>query len=140
MLGTALLTSVILVLSFKKLLPNILEDVAVSAGEQITTLIKNELTGPQISKAMSVLGKKSGEVRANNALRSKAANKLLEGIPSINFILDQLNITPVEGLQLMNDPLIGPFIRGALQKGIAGLGAAAPNTHTRNDKNIFSVS
>jgi len=95
----------------------VLSDVGVSIGEQLKEIFEN----PTVKKAYSILGKKGAEVKADTALRNKAADKLLEGYPSIGFILDQLDLTPVEGLQLLKDPLIGPFIQGALQKGLKGL-------------------
>ena len=92
-------------------LPDILIDVGESIGEQFGEIFEK----PTVKQAMSLMGKKSGQVRADTALRNKAADKLLEGVPSVGFILDQLDLTPVEGLQLLNDPLIGPFIKGAIQ-------------------------
>lgn len=95
-------------------MPQILFDVGESIGEHFSEIFEK----PTVKQAMSVMGKKSGEVRADAALRNKAADKLLEGYPSIGFILDQLDLTPVEGLQLLRDPLIGPTIQGMIQKGI----------------------
>ena len=114
---TPLFTYGLLKIYFSRTIPEILNDVGASIGEQFGEIFEK----PTVKQAMSLMGKKSGEVRASNALRNKAADKLLEGVPSINFILDQLDLTPVEGLQLMNDPLIGPIIKGALQKGFKGL-------------------
>lgn len=119
--GTASLTCFLLVLYVRRTLPIILTDVGLSVSEQIGDNIKQTFADPNVSKAFSILGKKSGESRANNALREKAAEKILEGIPSIGFILDQMDLTPIEGLQLLNDPLIGPTIQGFLQKGMKGL-------------------
>lgn len=111
---------IVLLLKFKRELPDIqqvLDDVGASISEQLGDIFAK----PAVSKAMSVLGQKSGEVRANKALRNKAAEGLLARFPSAKFILDQLDITPIEGLQLMNDPIVGPMIQGALQKGLSGL-------------------
>lgn len=119
---TSVLSLLLLALYIKRTLPNILEDVAISAGESITGHLKETFESPNLKRAMSILGKKSGEVRASDALRTKAAEGILESYPSIGFILDQLNLTPIEGLQLMNDPLIGPMIKGALEKGIKKFG------------------
>lgn len=115
-----LLVLIIKLTIFQRSMPNIdevLNDVGISIGDQLKQIFEN----PTVKKAYSILGKQSGEVRADAALRNKAADKLLEGYPSIGFILDQLDLTPVEGLQLLKDPLIGPFIQGALQKGLKGL-------------------
>ena len=114
---TPLLTYALLKLYFSRTIPEILNDVGASIGEQFGEIFEK----PAVKQAMSVMGKKSGEVRASNALRNKAADKILEGVPSIGFILDQLDLTPVEGLQLMNDPLIGPFIKRAIEGGLKGL-------------------
>ena len=94
----------------------VLDDVGTSIAEQLSGLFEK----PMVKRAMSTLGKQSGAVRADNALRDRAANKILESYPSINLVLDQLNMTPTEGLQLLNDPLIGPFIKGAISKGLSG--------------------
>lgn len=118
---TPLLTYALLKLYFNRTIPEILNDVGASIGEQFGELFGEIFEKPTVKQAMSLMGKKSGEVRANAALRNKAADKLLEGYPSIGFVLDQLDLTPVEGLQLLKDPLIGPFIQGALQKGLKGL-------------------
>jgi len=105
--------------SFQRSLPDVqevLDDVGTSIAEQLSSVLEK----PMVKRAMSTLGKQSGEVRADNALRERAADKILGQYPSINLILDQLKMTPMEGLQLLNDPLIGPFIKGAIQKGIGG--------------------
>lgn len=118
---TAFLTLVLLALYIRRTLPVILEDVAVSAGEQITEGLKTTFADPNVKKAFSVLGKQSGEVRADDALRNKVADKIMEEVPSINYILEQLDLTPIEGLKLMQDPIIGPYIQGFIQKGLKGL-------------------
>lgn len=121
MVGTAMLTSIILLWGLRRTLPTVISDVGLSVAEQINEKLKETFESPNVQRAMSILGKKSGEVRADNALRNKAADKLLEGYPSIGFVLDQLDLTPVEGLQLLKDPLIGPFIQGIIQKGMVNL-------------------
>ena len=105
-------------LYLRRTIPVILEDVGQDIGEQFGAIFEK----PTVKQAMSVMGKKSGEVRASAALRNKAAEKIIEGYPSIGFLLEQMDMTPVEGLQLWNDPLIGPMIRGALSKGVQNLG------------------
>lgn len=114
---TAVLTTVLLALYLRRTVPIILGEVGESIGEQFSEIFEK----PTVKQAMSLMGKKSGESRASNALRNKAADKILDGIPSIGFILDQLDMTPTEGLQLLQDPLIGPFIKGMIQKGMQGL-------------------
>lgn len=112
---------IILLLKFKSEIPDIqqvLDDVGASIGEQFAGIFEK----PAVTKAMSVLGKKSGEVRADKALRSKAANAILDQFPSARFILEQLDMTPEEGLQLLRDPMVGPYIQNMLSKGAQGLG------------------
>jgi len=130
---TALLTASILIFYLRRTVPDIqgiLDDVGTDVGEQIKEVFGN----PAVKNWMGSMGKKSGEVRATSALRNKAADKLLEGYPSIGFILDQLDLTPVEGLQLIKDPLIGPFIQGALQKGLKGLQNPGSNPSSSSGK------
>lgn len=118
--NTVLLALLIMfLLRFKRSIPDIqqvLDDVGASIGDQLAGLFEK----PMVKRAMSTLGKKSGEVRANSALRDKAADKLLEGVPSVGFILDQLDLSPTEGLQLLQDPLVGPFIKNAIAGGLKG--------------------
>lgn len=127
-LNTILLGALIIfLLKFKESMPDIqqvLDDVGASISSQLSEIFSK----PAVSKAMSVLGKKSGEVRANKALRNKAANALLGQYPSVGLILDQLDMTPVEGLQLMKDPLIGPIIQGALSGGLKGFSQGQKKT------------
>ena len=120
-LGTSLLTCFIVALYVRKTLPNILEEVAVEAGAQISEHLKETFADPNVKKAFTILGKQSGTVRASDALRNKVSSKILDGIPSIGFLLDQLGVTPTEGLQLWNDPVVGPFIQNIMKKGIGGL-------------------
>lgn len=90
------------------LIQNVLDDV----GEQLQEMFAN----PTIKKAYSILGKQSGEVRTDNALREKAANAIVQEIPSVNIILERLGIEPIEGIKLMNDPIFAPIIQGFIQK------------------------
>jgi len=109
----------------RRTIPLILNDVGESIGEQLSGLVEK----PAVKQAMTMMGNKSGEVRADKALRKKAADKMLDTIPSLKMVLEQLDITPIEGLQLLNDPLVGPWIRGFLDKGLTGLfsgGGSAP--------------
>ena len=110
---------IIIMLKFKRDMPDIqhvLDDVGASIGEQMTEIFEK----PSVSKAMSVLGKQSGEVRADKALRNKVANKILDQYPSIGFILEQLDLSPIEGVKLLNDPLVGPWIKGMISKATSG--------------------
>lgn len=111
---------IIFLLKFKRSIPDIqqvLDDVGQSIGEQFSGIFEK----PAVSKAMSVLGKKSGMVRADAALRKKAADGIIQQIPAAGFVLDQLGMTAEEGLRLLNDPMIGPMIQNMLSKGTGGL-------------------
>ena len=125
-----LITFALLSLYVRRALPRILEDVGLSVSDQINEKIQGTFAEPNVKRAFSILAKQSGAVRANDALRSKAADKLLEGVPSIGFILDQLDMTPTEGLQLLNDPLIGPVIQNFIKSGGKNLWANFTSKHS----------
>jgi hypothetical protein len=114
---TALLTIGGLTLYFKRTLPAILED----AGANISDMLTEVFEKPTVKQAMSLMGKKSGDVRANKALVSKVSGKIMQQYPFLSTILNQFDITPEEGLRLMQDPMIGPWIQGMLQKGLKGV-------------------
>lgn len=117
---TVLLTVLLLALLLKRTmrqfidgeLQGILDDVGSSIGTQLNEVIAS----PNVKKAMSVLGSKSGEVRADKALKTRVADQLMGQYPALKMVLDQFQITPLEGLSLMNDPMIGPMIKGAISK------------------------
>ena len=113
--ATAFLTLLLLGLYVKRTLPGILEDVAVGAGESITESLKATFETPNVKKAMSILGKQSGDVRADKALRNKAADAVMDMQPVIKMVLDKIGLSPLEGLQLLNDPTFGPMIQGFIQ-------------------------
>jgi len=103
-------------LRLKRSIPDLLQGALNDVGAQFAEIFEK----PMVKRSMSVLGKQSGDVRADKALRNKAAEGLLAKVPSAQFILDQLDMTPIEGLQLLNDPLIGPIIKNALAGGLKG--------------------
>lgn len=117
---TALLTVVMLALYIKRTLPGILLDVAKGAGESITERLQETFESPNMQRAMSILGQKSGDVRATKALRNKAANAIMDQMPGINMIMSKIGISPLEGVQLMNDPLFGPMIKGMIDSFMQG--------------------
>lgn len=120
---TALLTGGILIFYLRRTMPDIqeiLNDVGASISETFETTFKN----PAVKNFMSSMGKKSGDVRADNALRKRVASQAMDQVPGIGLILKQFDLTPIEGLKLMNDPLIGPLIQrgiAAAQKGLSGI-------------------
>jgi hypothetical protein len=119
-LNTLLLGALIVfLLKFKASIPDIqqvLDDVGASISEQLTQIFEK----PSVSRAMSVLGSKSGDARASKALKAKVAEKALGSNVLVKKALEYLDITPVEGLELMNDPTIGPIIQNALAGGLGG--------------------
>jgi len=120
---TALLTLVLLAVYVKRTLPGILEDVALGAGESITESLKSTFESPNMQRAMSILGKQSGDVRADKALKNKAANAFMDTQPVIKMVLDKIGLSPLEGLQLFNDPTFGPMIQGIIKNFGKGKGS-----------------
>jgi len=119
--STCLIAVVIVFLyKFKAGLPDfqqVFDDFGGSMSENLESIFEK----PMVKKSMTVLGKQSGEARADKALQKKVAQQAVDQIPAMGLILKQFNLTPLEGLKLMNDPLIGPLI----QRGIAMAGKAA---------------
>lgn len=126
-------------MKFKRDIPLLLEDIAVSAGEQINEGIKETFANPNVKKAFTVLGKQSGVSRASEALRNKVAEKAMEGIPSLNLVLEQFDITPLEGMQLLRDPIVGPFIQGIIKKGLGGILAGGGSTTSNDGRKGFGL-
>ena len=76
------------------LIQNVLNDVGASISEQINV----NFSKPAVSKAMGIIGKQSGRVRADAALQNKVADKIMEQSPVISKALEYFDITPMEGL------------------------------------------
>lgn len=87
-------------------------DVASQISENFQAVFET----PSVSRAMSVLGKKSGQVRAEQAVLNKFSENLPEIMPSMGFLADKLDMEPLEMVQLMNDPIVGPTIQKFLGK------------------------
>lgn len=142
LINTALLLALIMILaSFKRSIPDI-EQVLVDVGGGITEDLKGIFEKPMVKRAMSTLGKQGGEARASNALKNKVAEKALGQNILLKKALEYLDITPMEGIELMGDPQIGPVIRNLMagfQKGgsnlLGGLGGAGSNPGQRNNGN-----
>ena len=135
---------IVLLLKIKRDLPDV-QQILDDVGESIASQLGSVFEKPSVSKAMSVLGKKSGEARADKALRKRVAAQAMEQMPGIGIILDQFNLTPIEGLKLMNDPLIGPLIQrgiAAAQKGIGNLGKGGSGSDRKRSSggSVFKVS
>lgn len=114
------LTLVFLSLYLKRTLPNILEDVAVGAGESISESLNETLANPNVKRAMSILGKNSGDARADTALRNKAATAIVGQSPVVSMALEKIGISPLEGVKLLNDPLFGPWIKQIIGSFVQG--------------------
>ena len=135
---------IIFLLKFKREVPNLIPDfdeVGTEFANKIGETIKGALETPAVSKAMGILGKHSGEARADAALQKKVASKLLDQMPAIGMILEQFDLTPVEGLKLMNDPLIGPLIQRGLAAASGALGkfgGGGQRSHEHNGDNSLT--
>ncbi|MBA7534781.1 hypothetical protein ES705_27030 [subsurface metagenome] len=136
---------IMILLKFKRDMPDFIQ-IFDELGGNISKVFEEGFKTPAVSKAMGVLGKKSGEVRADKALVKKVAAQAMDQIPGIGLILKQFDLTPVEGLKLMNDPLIGPLIargiaaaQGAIGKigvgggGGGGSGGSGPVSYGREE-------
>ena len=114
LVSTVLLLGMIVFLyKFKASMPDIqqvLDDVGASIGDQLSGIFEKA----PVKRAMTVLGKESGTVRASAALKNKVAEKALGQNVLLKKALEYLDITPLEGLELMNDPMLGPTIRGLM--------------------------
>jgi len=93
-------------------MPELVQNVLTDIGEQLKTTFAD----PMVKRGMSIIAGKSGEVRADNALRAKVANKVVGESPVIEQILAYFDIDAVDGLKLLNDPLLAPIIQGFLSK------------------------
>lgn len=112
---------------FKRSVRPTIQEALNTVGAQISKTFGE----PQVKRAMSVLGKQSGEVRADKALRKKAAGAVIDRMPALGMVLKQIGISPLEGVKLLNDPVFGPLIRrglataqGALEKVTSNFGGA----------------
>ena len=133
-INTALLLGLIMILaSFKRSLPDV-EQILVDVGGDISEKMGEIFKEPMVKRAMSTLGKQGGEARASKALKNRVAEKALGQNVLLKKALEYLDITPMEGLELMSDSQIGPVIRNLMagfQKGsgnfLGGLGGAGSN-------------
>ena len=100
-----------------------LENIAAEQAQNV----KEVLAEPTVKRAMGIIGARSGEVRADKALRTKVANIAVEQSPLLGKVLEAFNLTPLEGLKILNDPLIRPMI----EKFAQGQGLAATNPGQR---------
>lgn len=121
LLGTPLLLTVIFLLAyliikmynFERSLPDFAQ-IFDNLGGDISETFKEIVTNPTVKASFTAMGKKSGEVRASAALKNKVADKAIGQNIVLKKALEYLDISPIEGLQLLNDPTIGPTIRGLM--------------------------
>lgn len=88
-------------------------------SSQISENFQAVFETPSVQRAMSVLGKKSGQVRAEKAVLNKFSDNLPEIMPSLGILAEKLDMEPLEMMQLVNDPLVGPTIQKFLGKFIS---------------------
>lgn len=106
----SLATFGLLYLYMRKAIPNLMQDVLTDVGEELKEIFAN----PTIKKAYSFMASQSHVARADNALREKVAGKIVGQSAVLGKALEYLDISPVEGLKLLNDPLLQPIIGGLL--------------------------
>lgn len=131
MIGTALLSCGLLALYMRRTIPVILQQVGADIGEQFGEIF----TKPAVKQAMSVLGKKSGEVRHDRAAENALAEGVLNNVaPEIRMILDKIDPNIIEnygaetvlGLAAKYAPILQRFLPG----GLGGLGNLLTNKNT----------
>ena len=121
LLSTVLLLVMITFLyKFKRDLPDI-EQVLVDVGESVGEQLSGIFEKPMVKQSMSIMGKESGRVRSSDALKNKVAEKALGQSIVVKKALEYFDLTPLEGIELMQDPMFGPIIQGFIQKGGQGL-------------------
>ena len=108
---------IVILLKFKASIPDIIQEGLNTVGDSMSKI----LAEPQVKRAMSVLGSKSGDARASKALKNRVANKALDSNIVIKKALDYFGLTALEGIELMQDPTFGPIIQGFIAKGTQGL-------------------
>lgn len=93
--------------------------------------IESTLSKPAVSKAMGILGKRSGEVRANDAAFNKVADFVVNSDPIVKTIVDQVGIDPTTALGLLSDPRIKNIL-GLLGSGQGPQKSSSSEYGTRN--------
>ena len=106
------------IIYLRRYIPSLMQQAINDIGEQLTEGITANIKDPQVKRAMSIIGKKSGDVRADKALREKISNKIIEESPLIGKVLEYFDVTPYEGLKLLNDPFLAPWIQKFLASGV----------------------
>jgi hypothetical protein len=130
---------IVFLYKFKAELPDfqqVFDEFGGSMGEAFSNFAKD----PMVSRSMSVLSQKSGDARTAKALKKRVADTIVSKNLLLKKGLEYLDISSVEGLELMADPTLGPVIRNvmaSLQDGASGLlsgvGGGGQRQHQRND-------
>jgi len=87
-----------------------INDVATQIADKFTDTMRD----PNVKRAMSIIGKESGVVRAEKATLNKFNENLPNVIPSLGLIGEKLGMEPLELMQLWGDPIVGPIIQGVV--------------------------
>lgn len=109
--------------NFERSLPDF-KQIFDTLGEDISSTFSEIVSKPVVKASMSQLGAKSGDVRAAKALKKRVADTVVSKNLLLKKGLEYLDISSVEGLELMADPTLGPVIRNvmaSLQDGASGL-------------------
>jgi len=112
-----LLVMIVFLYIFKESIPDLLQGALNDVGSQLSEVFEK----PQVKRAMTLLGKESGVVRADAALKNRVAEKALGQSIVVKKALDWFGLTALEGVELMRDPTFGPIIQGFIEKGGQGL-------------------
>lgn len=123
---------IIVLYKLKENIPDLLQGALNDVGNQLSDIFEK----PQVKRAMSVLGKESGQVRASSALKNRVADKALGQSIVVKKALDYFGLSALEGIELMQDPTFGPIIQGFIMKGgqglLGGLGGRPNNSNPPN--------
>ena len=122
---------------FKRSLPDF-GQVFDNLGGDISAAFSEIVSKPVVKASMSQLGSKSGDVRAARALKKRVADTVVSKNILLKKGLEYLDISSVEGLELMADPTLGPVIRNvmaSLQDGASGLLSGVGGGQRRHQRN-----
>lgn len=123
-IATSGVTLLLLRFYLMRAIPRLLDDVGVSIGEAFTTAITTMIKDPMSKRAMSILGKKSGQVRHDAAAENALAEGLLNNIaPEIRIVLDKIDPDIIENygaetvlnLAAKYAPMLQRFLPGGLE-------------------------
>ncbi|GAI25173.1 unnamed protein product, partial [marine sediment metagenome] len=96
--------------NFERSLPDFAQ-IFDNLGGDISATFKEIVTNPTVKASFSNMGKQSGDVRAAKALKKRVADTVVSKNVLLKKGLEYLDISSVEGLELMADPTLGPVIR-----------------------------